>query len=976
MGTRFILAGLFAASIFVGHPVGAISVGPAGSAVETFDALPAAGHWSQARLPASGGGSGNITTAEQLDTRVQQLAASGITAALVSQPGDPPGENAQATWSSAGHYAQTRPSGCDYTVLMARLTNNSGTTINLLTFSYNFAQAAPVAEQIGGHRVYYSLNGSAQSWTVIPELCSRPTGQLRATVALAAAWQPGQPLYLLWADDNDSAPEDSGNQIDNFTAYPCELTSPWPPDGAVSGSTAPDLSVQVSNPAGNPMNVAFYVRQVPDDFTLVMLPDTQNYVQSTSGYMTNFTNQIEWIIDNAAASNIAFVAHLGDMVETHNSVAQWHNATSVMYRLELANVPYGAALGNHDRPDPNPANSTTFDTNFGAIHFPGRIYDPNDNDNYGVFFQQGNLQFMAIFLTCLTNVNLGIFTNATNWATAVLSTNQDKRAIIVTHSIINASGWNGAGQELYNAFRNIPNVFLMLCGHSDGERWMATGGNHPLSIVLADYQSYAFGGGGRLKTLRFSPASSRIYARQYNASTNGFVTGTAGNSFDIDYEMAPFTLLGWVPCDNNSRAAVNWPNLSPGTRYQWRVLVTNGPNVTIGPVWTFTTPYSIVNVDFAGGASSPKMGRAVAGLSGTDFWNSYSAPWSTLATVEDLRLTDGGVSAVSLTVQNAPGQWGNGHADPMYSSYVYQHDNQAMLLTLAGVSAGTYDLYLYGHGGVPEQNGIYEVVSGETNYGTQATTTTDAWAEPDWQEGVQYVVFRGMTVSDGQIAVTVHPGAVSTGGQRYAIVGGLQLVARAALIPSVQEPSLDPGSLLNVDLCAPEPPKVGPAYIGLPGDLWNNYAMPWLYIGTLSDLTLADSTPSTVDLTVYNAPGQWGNGHSDPMFNGYVYPWDGGNITLRLSLPTGRYDLYLYGHGPIDSSSSTFQVTSGSNSYGVQSTTTGPGWISETWQVGQQFVVFGDVQVTQPGHGVTVTVFPDSAGYAIISGLQVFVRPN
>ena len=34
---------------------------------------------------------------------------------------------------------------------------------------------------------------------------------------------------------------------------------------------------------------------------------------------------------------------------------------------------------------------------------------------------------------------------------------------------------------------------------------------------------------------------------------------------------------------------MSWPDLLPGTQYQWYAAVSDGVNTTTGPVWTFTT---------------------------------------------------------------------------------------------------------------------------------------------------------------------------------------------------------------------------------------------------------------------------------------------------------------------------------------------------------------------------------------------------
>jgi hypothetical protein len=62
--------------------------------------------------------------------------------------------------------------------------------------------------------------------------------------------------------------------------------------------------------------------QGSDTFRIVVLPDTQNYV--TSGARSEIAlSQFGWVIEDAAASDIAFVTHVGDVVQNPNSLLEW-----------------------------------------------------------------------------------------------------------------------------------------------------------------------------------------------------------------------------------------------------------------------------------------------------------------------------------------------------------------------------------------------------------------------------------------------------------------------------------------------------------------------------------------------------------------------------------------------------------------------------------------------------------------------------
>ena len=89
-----------------------------------------------------------------------------------------------------------------------------------------------------------------------------------------------------------------------------------------------------------------------EDFTIIVLPDTQVYSKK---FPHIYTNQTQWIVDNYEKLNIAYVAHVGDVVDDQASKKEWINADKAMMVIENAiskkfpnGIPYGIAPGNHD----------------------------------------------------------------------------------------------------------------------------------------------------------------------------------------------------------------------------------------------------------------------------------------------------------------------------------------------------------------------------------------------------------------------------------------------------------------------------------------------------------------------------------------------------------------------------------------------------------------------------------------------------
>src|SRR5262245_28537654 len=82
-----------------------------------------------------------------------------------------------------------------------------------------------------------------------------------------------------------------------------------------------------------------------NSFSVVLLPDTQNYAEKASYGV--YAHQAQWIVNNRSSRNIQFVVHLGD-VTNHDVAAEWQTADAAHAILDAAGVPYGITTGNHD----------------------------------------------------------------------------------------------------------------------------------------------------------------------------------------------------------------------------------------------------------------------------------------------------------------------------------------------------------------------------------------------------------------------------------------------------------------------------------------------------------------------------------------------------------------------------------------------------------------------------------------------------
>jgi autotransporter-associated beta strand protein len=379
-----------------------------------------------------------------------------------------------------------------------------------------------------------------------------------------------------------------------------------PSNGATGVATSVTPTVTVSDPNGDAMTVTFYGRAnaIPapgPDFTLVALPDTQFYSET---YTTILPAQTTWIVNNRVARNIVYVTGEGDVVNSP-SAGQYDVATAAYAILEnptttglAQGIPFGVPVGNHDSYD-SPS-YTLFNTYFPTTRFSGRDYYGGSYTsgyrNHYDLFSAGGLDFIVLSLEY--NASAAVLT----WANGILAANPTRRAIVVTHSLLqagtawpNPAPWStDGGTAIFPALSGNANLFLMLCGHNHGTgRRHEPVGSRYIDVLLADYQSETNGGNGFLRTLEFSPANNVIRLKTYSPTTSGSKTD-GDNEFTLDYNMSAtppaFTVIGTASSvASGAQASVSWTGLTVGTTYEWYAVASDGSLSTPGTTHTFTT---------------------------------------------------------------------------------------------------------------------------------------------------------------------------------------------------------------------------------------------------------------------------------------------------------------------------------------------------------------------------------------------------
>ncbi|HEY5944791.1 MAG TPA: LamG-like jellyroll fold domain-containing protein, partial [Kofleriaceae bacterium] len=183
-----------------------------------------------------------------------------------------------------------------------------------------------------------------------------------------------------------------------------------PADGAASGPEV-TLNVELEMSARAPVDVTYHVRELSDadDFTIVVLPDTQIYTIEGRNLEKYFHDQTQWVRDNRERYNIVGVIHNGDVINNEPQLYQWNVASAAMARLEKPEpglpdgVPWGVSVGNHDNAligDNTVLTTTKWNQYFGVNRFASRAYYGGHygtkNDNSWVTFSAGGLDFVVV----------------------------------------------------------------------------------------------------------------------------------------------------------------------------------------------------------------------------------------------------------------------------------------------------------------------------------------------------------------------------------------------------------------------------------------------------------------------------------------------------------------------------------------------------------------------------------------------------
>jgi hypothetical protein len=313
-------------------------------------------------------------------------------------------------------------------------------------------------------------------------------------------------------------------------------------------------------------------------FSIAVIPDTQHYRGGKADDKTNdaepvtnpvFASYAGWIADNLKQQRIAFVSHVGDIVDINNR-EQWTVARRMMDKLH-GHIPYGISVGNHDMV--RSGDSSLFQEFFPASryekfdwyggHFKSqlgkRAISGNNANSFQLFSAEG-FDFVFLHLEC--NAPDDVLA----WADGILKQHSKRRALVTTHMGLGPRGKPKDAQDYFDApkgrmqwkkchgdrgntpqqmwdkcFRKHSNLFMICCGDQSRTQAMhqssfADHGNL-VHEVLSDY------GSNGLRVMRFLPQENQIQVRTWIPLKNEFCKSTKvvadadEHQFELHYAM-------------------------------------------------------------------------------------------------------------------------------------------------------------------------------------------------------------------------------------------------------------------------------------------------------------------------------------------------------------------------------------------------------------------------------------------------------
>ncbi|MGA2496903.1 MAG: Ig-like domain-containing protein [Tepidisphaeraceae bacterium] len=306
-------------------------------------------------------------------------------------------------------------------------------------------------------------------------------------------------------------------------------------------------------------------------FSIVSIPDTQYLVEQPGAPVMNA--QVNWILNNATAANIQFVAQEGDLLRRGYSNFQAQNADTAFAKLNNL-VPYTLDIGNHDYDNQfddlnhhiSSANFTQWfgDARYEAISDSGFGGSSLDQQNRYQIFTADGQQYMVLSLEWEAT------DSALAWAQGVINAHRQLPVILTTHEYLGSTGRTSGpldplGNDGNGIFTKLvqpnPQIFLVMSGHT-GANFTQTSQDAAGLPVIEMVGDDA--GVGRFQLFNFSPNSSnpaqgKITLTTYSPSSALTDTSLGQTTFTFNFSTRFAFASGTIANDDTLTTPENAP---------------------------------------------------------------------------------------------------------------------------------------------------------------------------------------------------------------------------------------------------------------------------------------------------------------------------------------------------------------------------------------------------------------------------------
>lgn len=303
----------------------------------------------------------------------------------------------------------------------------------------------------------------------------------------------------------------------------------------------------------------------PGSWTMVVLPDTQYYVDYTRKIPPTpevFQAMTDWVVDQKSERNIGLVLHVGDIVD-NNTEEEWQMAREIMEVLD-GEVPYVLATGNHEYTGNARIRETSLNQWFQAQDNP--LNDPQQGGILKATMKPGRLENAAYEWTApdgrsflIMSLEWGVRDRSLQWANQFLENGDfdNHTGIFLTHAYLYhdnslydweaygesqsanphaygtaASGDTNDGRQLWvNLIKKHALFEMAFCGHVSGKRSERLRTNDDAEIgyrravgdagnvvheMLFNAQRQGDAGEGWLRLLEFQPDGQTVIVKTYS----------------------------------------------------------------------------------------------------------------------------------------------------------------------------------------------------------------------------------------------------------------------------------------------------------------------------------------------------------------------------------------------------------------------------------------------------------------------------